>query len=295
MNGKEGALIVLVLLLTASLGYVILYTGNVTTQERYVSVIAEGYVKEDIDYSAVASCPVIIYDSPTPAIGSQSDIATSDSDGKFTLTVMVKAGSTIYAQARKAAPSSSDPYISPVVALQVPLAAENGDTLPIGTILVRDATGTAPTLGVTDTGSHAISDGTVNYINTTDTRLNIMLTAVDSDTWFGCEDFTDGLTGLSYWGAVFVWKGTVNQPFSGYAHVVNTPSFVYYIWKLTPFADKSAISDDDWNSLSIAASSNLVADATVYLYVYDVVDTAQMANGVFTTLTTVSSITTKVA
>jgi hypothetical protein len=295
MNGKEGALIAIVIILTAALGYVVLYTGSITTEERYISVIAEGYVKEDIDYAAVASCPVIIYDTPSPSVGSQSDIATSDSDGKFTLTVMVKAGSTIYAQARKAAPSSSDPYISPVVALNVPLAAENGDTLPIGTILVRDATATAPTFGVTDTGSAAISDNTQNYINTTDTRLNILLSAIDSDTWFGCEDFTDGLTGLSYWGAVFVWKGTVNQPFSGYSHVVNTPSNVFYIWKVTPFADKAAVSDDDWTSLSIAASSNLVADTTVVLYVYDVVDTAQMANGVFTTLTSVSSITTKVA
>ena len=159
----------------------------------------------------------------------------------------------------------------------------------------KDNSSTAPTLGVTDTQSNSISDNSVNYFNTTDVRFNVLLSAIDSNTWFGSQDFTDGLTGISYWGAVFVWKGTVNQPFTDYSQVINTPSNVYYVWKIGPFADNSAISDDDWSTLSVAAGSNLVADSTVVLYVYDVVDTAQMVNGVFTTLTSVSSITTKVA
>jgi hypothetical protein len=297
MNAKEGALISAVVLLTCFVGYLILVPGTGTggIPAGQIQVTAEGYVKNDQTFAAVATCPVYVYDTPTPVAGSALDVASTDSDGKFTISAAVLAGQTLYFQARKNDPASADPYIGPITALTVPLAAENGDTVKMGTLLVKDVSATAPTLSASDSGNNAISDNSQNYANTTDTRITVLLSEIDSNTWYGSDDFTDGKTGKVYWGSVIVWKGTTNQPFTGYDYVVNTPTYVYYIWHIDAIVDTAADPNDGIATCYITASSNLVADATVVLSAYDVVDYAQMQNGVFTTASTVTAITTKVA
>jgi hypothetical protein len=203
--------------------------------------------------------------------------SVTTSSGTITLTRMYWTGSDLYLQARQGAVATADPYVSPVVKRTVPSSssAEFSDTCSLDAVYVRDVTGTAPTLRVTDGSNNAISDNTQNFFNLTDTTIKISLDTIDADTFYGPKDFTDANTGNVYDGGVFfVWKGTVAQPFSGYKYTWSDPTNVYYIWEITDYIvdDSSAGVATDMFSIQLQTDgSNLVADATVILDVNDII------------------------
>jgi hypothetical protein len=226
------------------------------------------------------------------------------SSGVITFSKMYWSGTQILIQARQADPDSADPYVSPAVARVVPHGAslDTGDTVSLDPIYVRDCTATGPTLKIWDVGGHAILDNSANYLNTTDNLLTIQISAIDDDTFYGPEDFTDLKTGRKYDGGVFlVWKGTVTQSFEGYKYHWSDPVNVYYVWEVSDYlVDDTTISTDDIISIQLATtgSANLVADTAVVIDVYDLIwlesqlSSTDLIDG---GAATVTAVTTKVA
>jgi hypothetical protein len=211
------------------------------------------------------------------AAGQLLEQATTSS-GTVTLTRQYLSGSTLWLQARQADVSSADPYVSPCVERQIfhSDSLEATDTVSVDPVYVRDVSATAPTLKVWDTGGAAISDNSANYFNTTDVTFTIQASAIDDDTWYGPEDFTDWKTGYVYDGGVFfVWKGTVSQPFDNYIYTWSDPTNVYYVFAMSDYLkDDTSVSNDDIVSVMLSTDgSSLVADATVVL---DIVDLIQL-------------------
>ena len=193
------------------------------------------------------------------------------SSGVATLAHMYHTEQSLWAQGRQAAPASADPYVTPITEFTVP-GADAGDTVSLGTLWVRDVTGTAATFGVRALDGQAISDNTVNYLNTTDTAFTVTLSSIDDNTYYGMESFIDYQTNREYLGGLwFVWKGTLGQSFaSDYAFADGTN--VYYVFHIAAhLVDDLNIATDDVISAVIATQGGaaLVADATVVLDVYD--------------------------
>jgi hypothetical protein len=199
------------------------------------------------------------------------------SSGTATLSKMYWSGTELLVQARQGDVASADPYVSPAVTRFVPHSSslEASDTVSIDPIYVRDCTGTAPTLKVWDATGAAISDNSANYLNTTDNLFTVQMSAIDDDTYYGPEDFTDLKTGRKYDGGLFfVWKGTVTQSFEGYKYHWSDPTNVYYVWEAANFiVDDTTVSTDDIISIQIATSgaAALVADSTVVLDCHDII------------------------
>jgi hypothetical protein len=200
------------------------------------------------------------------------------SSGVATMSRMYWSGTKLLVQARQGDVAAADPYVSPAVTRLIPHGAnlDTGDTVSVDPIYVRDATQTAsPTLKIWDTSGNAISDNSVNFYNTTDNVFTVQISAIDDDTFYGPEDFTDLKTGRSYDGGVFlVWKGTVTQSFEGYKYHWSDPTNVYYVWEVSDYlVDDTTVSTDDIISVQIATAgaAALVADTTVVIDVYDII------------------------
>ena len=193
------------------------------------------------------------------------------SSGVATLGHMYHTEQSLWAQGRQAAPASADPYVTGLTEFIVPVA-DAGDTVSLGTLWVRDVTATAATFAVTPTTGAAVSDTSTAYFNTTDTAFTVQLTAIDSNTYYGMESFTDHQTGREYLGGLwFVWKGTIGQSFAAdYAFADGTN--VYYVFYIgAELVDDANSAIDDILSAVIATQGGaaLVEDATVNLDVYD--------------------------
>jgi hypothetical protein len=198
------------------------------------------------------------------------------SSGTATLTRQYLSGSVLWLQARQGDVAAADPYVSPAVERKVfhSSSLEATDTVSVDPVYVRDVTATAPTIKVWDVGGAAISDNSANYFNTTDSTFTVQISAIDDDTWYGPEDFTDWKTGYVYDGGVFfVWKGTVAQPFDNYVYTWSDPTNVYYIFAVSnSLKDDTSVSSDDIVSVMLSTDgSALVADATVTLDIIDII------------------------
>jgi hypothetical protein len=170
------------------------------------------------------------------------------------------------------------------------------DTVSLGTFYVRDVSATAPTLACEDQTGNSVANQAGDYLNTTDTRLRVLLSAVDDDTWWGCEDFTDMRTGYQYWGAVIVVKADGEIPISTAHTFVSTVSYNYYVFKVDGFADDTTLTDDDLFIYDIVFTTTLSAVSNVII---DVFDCQRYDNG-FNTATfsgklDATAITTKIA
>lgn len=196
--------------------------------------------------------------------------------GTVTLTRQYLSGSVLYMQARQADVATADPYLSPVVERKVfhSDSLEATDTVSVDPIYVRDVTATNPTLKVWTVDGGAVLDASADYLNTTDTTVTVQVSAIDDDTWYGPEDFTDWKTDNVYDGGVFfVWKGTVAQPFDSYIYTWSDPTNVYYVFLIADhLVDDVSDAGDDIVIVQISTDgSALNADATVVLDVYDII------------------------
>lgn len=246
---------------------------------------------------------------PTFGMLYEGESATASS-GKVTFAETYVTGMDIFVQARQAAPSSADPYMTPLRKITIPIdgVQEAGDTYSMGNLWVRDVSATAPTLTVKDQNDNAISDNTVNYINTTDTSITLTLSALDSDTWWGVETgdeslslqglnfpvLTDWQTGYKY-ANCFYWKGTVSQDITTPCLSFSDPTNIYYIFIVSGFCDDSNVQTDDKISWTVAFGSAIIADSTVVLDAFDVQRFDNIVSLQFSGKLNPTAITTKVA
>lgn len=238
-------------------------------------------VKKDLgSYAAGTSIDVYIYD----ADGNYMMSATSDgTTGVATFNVAtVKEGSHVWLQARQAAPTSADPYITPLTEFVVGFG-DPTDTVSIrnvetgeSTLWVRDVTGTAPTMSLYDDAGNNITAGAHN-LTTSDTQWKIDLYLSIDDVGYGAADFTDMITGDEYIGGIWVvWKGTVTQQFEqGNAdefYSWSDPTNVYYAWhfdeQLWTDSLRTGDVDDFANVFKLSGTNTFNAD-TASIDVFD--------------------------
>lgn len=218
------------------------------------------------------------------------------SSGIATLSEMHRGGEVILAQARQADPATADPYIMDTVTFTVPHSEEVGDTVPLGVVWVRDVSANAPALAAEDQGGAAISDNSANYLNTSDTRLQVTLSAVDDNTYWGSEtDLIDRKTGYRYLGGVIVLTCSVAQPVGNADHIFTTSTQNYYVFVGHSFVDDTSVPDDDIHYFDIVFTNTLLADSTVVLDAYGCTRFGTMATGVFASKLNPTAITTKIA
>ena len=223
------------------------------------------------------------------ASGNFIDTVTTSS-GVGTFSGMYLVGSSVWLQARQAAPASADPYVSPLAEYIVSSAGESADT-----VVLKNAATNEAILWLQDVGDDdgmVIRNGfdnntitsTVQYINTTDDAVKVSLTLSTSNVFYGCTDFKDMITGRQYDGGVFVmWKGTVPQLWSDAPkYTFSDPTNVYYIWEISPgiFYDANGnLADRSVTAVfTVTAGNTFAADATVVIDIFDMVDLAQLGS-----------------
>lgn len=283
-------------------------SGIEITPDERMEVYTIAYCKETLAKTDSDQL-VYVYDMD----GNEIESATASS-GKLTFTETYISGEFVKLFPRQAAPASADPYpgAAPVEGMtdynakitnayyiiEIPPGGEQGDTVSLGTVYVRDVTATAPTLVCKDQAGNPVAGqtGATGYLNTTDTSMEVTLSAIDSDTWYGGVDFTDPETGYEYTGCIFVWRDdTSSQPISNAWKHFSTLSYEYYVFKLDGFADDADITDDDSLKFTVSFSTTLIASSNVVLDCYDIQKYLDMDNGVFAGVTAVTAITTKIA
>jgi hypothetical protein len=216
-------------------------------------------VREDLGAFADANIIVNAYSDET---GTWLATATASSGLATFSAASVKEGSYVWLQARQAAPSSADGYVTPLAKYRV----GNGD--PTDTVSAYNAeTGqaviwvrnlhdsTAPTFVFTDASGDDVKDGTTDNITTTDTFFRVMVAVLDDECGYGALDFTDMVSGDSYKGGIWiVWRGTKTLDFEqGSARELlswGTPDYVYYAWNFYTQLWQDSLRSGDQNSIT---------------------------------------------
>ncbi len=232
-------------------------------------VIVSVYVYEEGGaHAVVASIAVFMFDEDMNFI----ETATTAATGLATFSEMQPEGSTLYFQARQAAPLTADPYLGSVETRIVPVSGEAGDTITVKSILVWDATETPPTFNVTALDGRGIYTST-NFINDTDTGFNILYSAIDADTAYGLPSRTVDYTSdaqRQWTTPIFVWRGTAPQTWdTDPTWTISSPTYIYYIWEMPQLVDSTASTTDDLNMFTIHAGATLALDSDIILDIYD--------------------------
>ena len=238
-------------------------------------------------------------------------------------------GEDVWVQVRQAAPTSADPYMSPIYEGKVPQVSRANDEVSLGTINVRDFN-TAPTLVARDQGGSLVENDTaLFFFDTTDTLLEVTYSAVDSDDWWGMipqdPNFVGDLSTLSiadptgflpdpamvqdgnvvaimdgetgYWYAVNVLmiKSGAAQPISNYDLDYSAGGTAFYVFFIPTLADDSSISDDDREQYDVTFSAAAVADAVFDIDLFDLTKWEDMSNGIYSGSLNPTALTSKVA
>jgi hypothetical protein len=183
-----------------------------------------------LDRGNPAATPIRVYDADMNFIES-----ASTSSGIATFSAPYWEGETIYLQARAAAPNDAAyvTYTTPLLQYTVPEGDVNGDAeLPI--LQLWETSTTAAYYNVTDQNSAAIYTEATQFVNTTDTSLNVLVT-ITADCVYGTpEDFTDYDTGKHYLAGVWlVLKATASQAtITNYVAHFYSASLEWYIFKI---------------------------------------------------------------
>jgi hypothetical protein len=165
-------------------------------------------VLHELDRGNPAATPIRVYDANMEFIES-----SSTSSGIATFAAPYWEGETVYLQARAAAPSSASyvTYTTPLLSYTVPEGDVNGDAeLPM-LYLWETSTSTAD-YNITDQTSASIYAEATDFVNTTDTSLNILI-SITADCAYGTpEAFTDMDTAKHYLAGIWLYvKGTASQ------------------------------------------------------------------------------------
>jgi hypothetical protein len=183
-----------------------------------------------LDRGNPAATPIRVYDADMNFIES-----ASTSSGIATFSAPYWEGETIYLQARAAAPSNTAyvTYTTPVMAYTVPEGDVNGDAeLPI--LGLWEVSTSEATFNITDQSAATIYTEATDYVNTTDTQLNVIV-SITADCAYGTpEDFTDMDTGKHYLSGVWlVVQSTASQAtFTNYVSHFYSTSMEFYIFRI---------------------------------------------------------------
>lgn len=221
-----------------------------------------------LDRGNPAATPVRVYDANMVFIES-----ASTSSGVATFGEAYYEGETIYIQARAAAPASSTfvTYTTPMVPYVVPAPDVNGDAQLKGLNLWEVSTSVA-TFAVTDQDGVTVSTEATDYVNATDTSLNILV-SITADCAFGTpEDFTDMDTDREYLAGVWlVLTSTESQSISNYDHHFYSSSLHYYIFNIPMIVRDSDLGYQTGRTFTIdTGTSTFTASADFDFDLYDI-------------------------
>jgi len=220
---------------------------------------------DDITGSTITSAEIYIYD----AAGNRLEKLTVDSTtGIAQSQNEYRIGETIYVQAR-----ASGYYTTPLIPLTIPtdVPAEH-TTVSLGNVALKKIS-TSITMVATDasSGNQLSSDSSVSKSGITSWIVSMLFTGLDSNSWYGCDDYTDMETGYTYKGGtifVIAVNSTAITP-EGYDYAGTIGTTRYFVYYLPSFKD-SAYDDTD-GTLGATITFTISATGTFNLnfYVYD--------------------------
>lgn len=225
-------------------------------------------VLHELDRGNPAATPIRVYDSNMQFVES-----SSTSSGIATFAAPYWEGEQIYLQARAAAPSSATyvTYTTSLMSYTVPEGDVNGDAeLPM-LYLWETSTSTAD-YNITEQSAAKIYTEGTDFVNTTDTQLNVLV-SITADCAFGTpEDFTDMDTGKHYLAGVWLVmqstasQATVNQ----FVTHFYSSSMHFYIFKIPMVVYDSDLGYQTARTFIIGDGSTVfVAAASLDFDLYD--------------------------
>lgn len=217
--------------------------------------------------------PVDIYDVNKQPIETRDSDATT---GIATFQMDYWEGETVYIQVYVAGNAVTGAvYMTELIQFVIPSADVNGDA-QLPTIYLREpsSTSAAPTLTMTDNSGAALSGYLINYLNQTDTSINVLFNSVTGDTNWGLPTAVhDYRTNFDYLGGVFlrcVTNGTV--PFANYDYYWEEFGTGYYVWNVGMIINDADIPSDGTYNLVLASTSTFNVAVTAVDMVFDAFD-----------------------
>jgi len=221
-----------------------------------------------LDRGDPAATPIRVYDANMNFIES-----ASTSSGIATFSAPYWEGETIFLQARAAAPNSATyvTYTTPLMQFTVPEGDVNGDAeLPI--LGLWETSTSVAYFNITDQTAATIYTEATDYVNTTDTQLNFMV-SITADCVYGTpEDFTDYDTGKNYLAGVWiVLTATASQAtITNYVAHFYSASLEYYIFKMPMIVRDSDLGYQTGRSITIGdGATAFTASADFDFDMYD--------------------------
>lgn len=203
-----------------------------------------------------AATAVDIYDANKVEIETRNSDATT---GIVTFQFNYFEGETVWIQVYVDGNAATGlVYMTDLMQFTVPDADVNGDA-QLPTIKLREpsSSSAAPTLVVTDQAGGGISGVATNYINSTDTVLNVLINTVTADTNFGLPtDVHDYREGFDYLSGIFVRIVTNDTlPFAAPDYYWTEGSTYYYVWNVAMIENDAADPADGTFNLVLAAQT----------------------------------------
>lgn len=236
------------------------------------------YVDHKIDRGAPGATPVRLYDINKVFFASAS---TSTNVATFT-GVPIYEGEELFYQTRVAAPSSSGyvNYMSQLTPFTVP-AGDEASIATVGPIHLWELSTSVATFNVTDGSSDIIFDETTQYINTTESELDIKI-SITTDCAYGSPwDFTDYDTGKDYLGGVWlVIKSTAVQDINNAYTSFYSGALNWYVFHMPMIIRSTALGYETNRifTVTLGTGSTFVASAD---FDFDIFDICQLNSGGF--------------
>ena len=210
-----------------------------------------------------AATPVDIYDANKVPIETRNSDATT---GIATFQFDYWEGETVYIQVYVAGNAATGlVYMTELIEFVVPEGDVNGDS-QLPTIMLREPSSStaAPTLVITKQSGVGLSGTATNYLNETDTSINILINTVTGDSNFGLPRAVhDYRTGFDYLPGIWVRLVTnATMPFADPDLYWTEGTTYYYVWNVPMIANDGDIPGDGTYNLVLGAQSDFTVTQT---------------------------------
>lgn len=199
---------------------------------------------------------------------------------------MVPEGSSVFLQARQAAPASADGYITPLEEFIVG-TGDAADTVTATSVITGQQTlyvdnlhdSAEPHFTFFAPDMANLASGSVDNLTTSDLYFTMNIYIDDDECWYGAPDYTDMVSGEKYIGGIWVlWSGaddyTFTQGAARHYQKWSVGSVIYHAWNFDTRLWQDSLRTGDLNAATFTFTLANGADFdggadTITLDVYD--------------------------
>jgi hypothetical protein len=209
------------------------------------------------------TCPVDIYDVNMVKIETRNSDTTT---GIVNFQSDYWEGETVFVQAYRLGNTATGlNYPSPVMQFVIPDADVNGDSqLPTIVLYPPSGSSAAVTITATKQDGVGLSGTAINYLNETDTAINILINTVTADTAFGLPtQVYDPNTGFTWLAGCFIRIVTnATLPFADPDYYWAEGTTFYYVWNVAMIQNDAGNPSDGTYNLMLPAQVDFTVTQT---------------------------------